>query len=325
MKINSLKQHTLILWLVLAGGFVFFLTGCHSTWRFEECETINRSFTVSPGGELTMEVRNGKIRIETGKTDKVEVKVVRSVRVEDKNEIKDILEEHRIEMKQTGNRISIISDNERGGFFIGWRGSNRVSDDYTISIPDKFELDLKTSGGSITVGNLEGNAKVKTSGGSINLGQINGRVIGKTSGGSISLVGCNKDVDLKTSGGRIEIGKVTGDVVAHTSGGSISIEDTTGEVDATTSGGSITASISTQPHGDCTLKTSGGSVNVSIAGNLNFDVDAKTSGGRVHSDFQVSDSRDGDDSRRKLNGKINNGGPTLLLRTSGGSIHINRI
>ena len=325
MKINSLKQRTLILWLVLAGGFVFFLTGCHSTWRFEECETINRSFTVSPGGELMMDVRNGRIRIETGKTDKVEVTVVRSVRADAKDEIKDILEEHRIEMKQTGNRVSIASDYERGGIFIGWRGSDRVSDDFTIRIPDKFELDLKTSGGSITVGNLEGNVKLKTSGGSIQLGEINGRVLAKTSGGSITLSGCNRDADLKTSGGRIEIGKVSGDVVAHTSGGSITIENTTGEVDATTSGGSITASISSQPHGDCTLKTSGGSINVSISGNLNFDLDAKTSGGRVHSDFQVSGSYDEDDSRSKMSGKINGGGPTLLLRTSGGGIHINRI
>ncbi|MCW8849689.1 MAG: hypothetical protein OQJ81_06885, partial [Melioribacteraceae bacterium] len=114
--------------------------------------------------------------------------------------------------------------------------------------------------------------------------------------------------------------KCEGSVDAHTSGGGITVNEVYGAIDASTSGGSVYASITEQPKENCSLTTSGGGITVKLAHDINVYLDAKTSGGNVQTDFPITIK--GKVDRSKLNGKINDGGPKLYLRSSGGSIHI---
>ena len=167
-----------------------------------------------------------------------------------------------------------------------WNG-DRLRVKYVVTVPERFDVDLQTSGGSISVEDLEGTVETKTSGGSLSFGMIRGDITGRTSGGSISLNGTSGSADVHTSGGSISLGKVAGTVKAHTSGGSISIDEVSGTIDARTSGGSIQAALTEQPAGDSELRTSGGTITVRLADGIGLDVDAKTSAGRVTTDFDV--------------------------------------
>jgi DUF4097 and DUF4098 domain-containing protein YvlB len=116
------------------------------------------------------------------------------------------------------------------------------------------------------------------------------------------------------------LGKIRGDVDVKTSGGSIRVDEVSGTINAHTSGGSITAIISQQPLGDSRLTTSGGSVSASLAPSIAVDLTASTSGGRVSSEFEV----DGSVKKTRITGKVNGGGPKLVLKTSGGSVRIKK-
>ena len=105
-----------------------------------------------------------------------------------------------------------------------------------------------------------------------------------------------------------------------TSGGSIRIEDVAGNVEGHTSGGSIKVEFSQQITEDSVLTTSGGSISAYLDPSIAINLDASTSGGRVKSEFDV----DGSIKRTKIKGQINGGGPLLKLRTSGGSVSINK-
>lgn len=165
----------------------------------------------------------------------------------------------------------------------GWGwGNYSISVRFIVKVPKDFNVDLKTGGGSINLSDLKGTVEANTSGGSISLGSIEG------------------DVNVQTSGGAIRVEEVAGNIDAHTSGGSIN------------------AKISKQPSDDCSLRTSGGSVTVYLAPEIAVDLDASTSGGRVKSEFDV----DGTSKKKRISGKINGGGPNLVLKTSGGSVRI---
>jgi len=212
--------------------------------------------------------------------------------------------------------------------------------EYRVTVPSKFNADLTTSGGWISVANLNGQVIARTSGGSLNFDRVGGPVNGRTSGGSITLAGARGrtflhtsggairimdvvgDVDASTSGGSISMSGVSGDAIAHTSGGRISLEKTNGAIDASTSGGSVTASLIAQPKKECRLFTSGGSIYVSLSKDVHLNIDASTSGGRVSTDFPVL-SR-GDRHQRELLTPLNGGGPLLYLHTSGGGITVRR-
>jgi hypothetical protein len=142
-----------------------------------------------------------------------------------------------------------------------------------------------------------------------------------TSGGSLSIEDLIGELNVSTSGGSINVGNIVGDIKLGTSGGSITTDNITGNIDAHTSGGSINVTINKQLTEDAKLTTSGGSINAYLLSDIQIDIDASTSGGQVKSDFKI----EGKVKKRSIRGSINAGGPKLTLKTSGGSIKINKI
>jgi len=316
MKTNSMKTLILLITVLL----IMSTSYCYLKADVED--TLTRSFEVTEGGKLVLDTDIGSIEVKSGSKDTVKVKVFRKVRAASQKKVREVLDDFDIEFKQDGKNLFIDADykKSRRGFL--WFGRKRLRVKFVITVPQKYSVDLRTSGGSISVSDLEGEVLSRTSGGSLSFGMIKGEIFGKTSGGSIRMEGCSGDVDVNTSGGSITIGEVAGNIDASTSGGSIRVKEVEGTIQARTSGGTITAHISSQPKGDCSLKTSGGSVHVYLVRDVKLDLDAKTSGGRVRSEFPVEVQ--GVIKRTKLYGKINGGGPELFIRTSGGSISIQK-
>ncbi|MEE9443173.1 MAG: DUF4097 family beta strand repeat-containing protein [candidate division Zixibacteria bacterium] len=287
-------------------------------------QEITRDFNVSPGGELTIDTEIGSIEVKASNQSNIGVEIILDSKTRDEDRAQDMFDDFEVEFNQDGNAVEIYAEyfgnDSRGWNIFGTRTRRSLQAKFIITVPEKYNVYAKTSGGSIHIGDLEGEVDVRTSGGSLRFDNISGPVKGKTSGGSITLESCKGRADVSTSGGSIEIGHVEGEVSAHTSGGGIEVEEVMGEIDASTSGGSIYARISEQPRGDCRLTTSGGGITVYLSPDINVYLDARTSSGRVKSDFDISSSR-----RKKkssLRGEIGDGGPELYLRTSGGSIRI---
>jgi DUF4097 and DUF4098 domain-containing protein YvlB len=258
--------------------------------------------------------------VKTEGREGVKVKVYRKAIAADEAKAEDIFSHFKIDFRKSGDDVVIDGnyDYERFRSIFGRRSRLQVR--FVITVPEKYNIDLKTKGGSIDVSEIEGDVKARTSGGSLRFAYVKGPVWGRTSGGSITLDGCSGDVDVNTSGGSIKIGEVKGEVKAHTSGGSIQVKEVMGTINASTSGGSITAYISKQPKADCSLVTSGGSITAHLTEGIAVDLDAGTSGGHVTTDFEVTIK--GKISKSKLIAKINGGGPRLYLHTSGGSVYI---
>lgn len=284
---------------------------------------IKKSFSVKPGGELILETDLGTIDVKTSSRNEVNVEVRFTPRRGSGRDVRNLLEDFDIEFQHQGDDVFIRAEYLRRNFNLWDSIGKYVRVEFFVTVPSEYDVDLKTSGGSISVDDLEGEVAARTSGGSLSFGRIDGPVRGRTSGGSIELNESAGSADLRTSGGGIRIGKVRGDVEANTSGGSIHVDEVLGSIIAHTSGGSINAQISRQPENDCRLSTSGGSVTVYLTKNSSVDVNASTSGGRVVTDFPVT--LRGEISKRSLRAKINGGGPEMYLRTSGGSIYIREL
>jgi len=236
-----------------------------------QAKTINKEFTVANGGLLKITTDVGVIDIETHAKKTVLV----AVEITGKNE-----DDMDVSFKNNGDNVSINGDFDRSGF-----GNSHIRVKYTVTLPQTYNVDLDTSGGSIEIENLIGEVDAHTSGGSISLEDMQG------------------DVDIKTSGG------------------SLNLDNIIGEINAKTSGGSITLKLPKNPTQDSKVKTSGGSITAYLAKGVAVDLSAKTSGGRVSSEFTV----DGTIKKRSIVGTINGGGPKLVLKTSGGSVRVKEI
>lgn len=279
---------------------------------------VQRSFHVNPGGLLRLDSDFGNVSVTASGENMVRVELRREVRKANRAEAERILADMDLDFRQDGDDVHVRLRQPSGFWHFNRNQGLHLS--FTISVPSRFNVDLKTGGGHISVNDLEGTVRARTSGGNLQLGRIAGAVDARTSGGNIDLEGGGGPVEVHTSGGHIRIGRSGGAVNAHTSGGSISVEEVQGSIKASTSGGSVNASLSRQPEAECDLSTSGGSIHVLLGRDLNLNLFAHTSGGSIRSDLPLTVQ--GQISTHRLEGRLNNGGPLLKLHTSGGSISI---
>lgn len=307
--------------------------------KFRYQEVIEKNFTVKNGQSLILDSDKGSVQIVGTSGNEVTVKVTKGANRVSENRAEEMFERFQLDFRQTNDGVEIYGEYDKPGF---WRSSfwNKLKIVFEIEVPNKFDLDIVTSGGSLEAEEITGELKLKTSGGSLKLYTLQGDIQARTSGGSITAKMVSGDAYLKTSGGSIKVsdcegsiqcntsgGSITaegmsGNLDFHTSGGGIRLHDISGEVSAKTSGGSIKTELVGQPDGPVALKTSGGSVTVYMDENVKADIDARTSGGRVSVDFPVK--VEGKLSKSRLRGEMNGGGPLFTLRTSGGSIKLVR-
>jgi len=238
-----------------------------------QAKTINKEFPVDQGGLLTIDTDVGAIEIDTHSKNTALIEVT----IKGSNE-----DNMQVDFENSANKISIKGEYERSGFGFS---NNHIRVTYKVTLPQDYNIDLNTSGGSIEIEDLTGKVEAYTSGGSISLEDMQG------------------DMDIKTSGG------------------SINLENIIGSIDAKTSGGSIKLKLAKTPTKDSTIKTSGGSISAYLAKDIAVDLFAKTSGGRVRSEFNV----EGEIKKQLIDGTINGGGPKLVLKTSGGSVRIKHL
>jgi hypothetical protein len=334
MKTPKLATLAAGFWL---GGFL--LTGEVSVLAADSEANLSKTFTVTPGGSLVVEADRGSIEIQTAGDDKVVVQVIRKVTGAGDKKAREMLDTHEVTFAQDGDKVTVRArSTKQWSNWSLWGGGLQVR--YEIKVPRKFNLDLKTAGGSISVPDLKGEAKAVTAGGSLKFQNIEGAVTARTSGGSISVASATGAVDAHTSGGSIEVGEAraaaklgtsggsirvkvaASSIEANTSGGSIDIGAARGAVTASTSGGNVAAALAASPVEDCKLSTSGGSVRLKVPDGINAELDAKTSGGRVNCEVPVTVQ--GEIKRSQVVGKLGNGGKLVRLRTSGGNITVEK-
>ncbi len=325
---NALKLTTTLLLLSCWGALA------------ETEEQINKQFTVEPGGMLIVEVDFGSINIRTNGSGKVKVDVWRKIGRRTKADEEKFLRENPIIFSQDGNTITIRCRKKASKLRSLLSGKNSNEAKYMITAPAAFSAELKTAGGGISVQDLSGKVTASTSGGPLDFARLRGPLDGGTSGGAVNVADCEGTLKVHTSGGGIQVTGGSGEVESHTSGGAstvknfrgpaqvetsgggITIVNVTGAIEGSTSGGSISLDLSTPLSGKIKLSTSGGGVTARLPVDAAFDLDAETSGGGVSSEFSVA--TDGIPGRGRLNGKVNDGGKPVVLRTSGGDIHVGK-
>jgi hypothetical protein len=303
-----------------------------------------RMFEVAARGAIKIEVDRGPLEITTGESSRVRIEIIRTVNTSDESKARALFASHQITMTQEGNRIVLLAKapRETAISWFSWFSRRPVlRARYLVTLPKEFNVDAQTAGGSISVADLKGELKATTAGGSMRVELVEGPVDLRTAGGSIRLKGSTGHTHLETAGGSIQAGAIRGKLDANTAGGSIHVDQvmgparlntaggsiTVGEAQdttvASTSGGSISIGLSRSPPDGVRLSTSGGSIRARIAPDLKANLDAQAAGGRVVIDQPIT--VEGEIKPSRIKGRINGGGPLFELRTSGGSIRLQKL
>jgi hypothetical protein len=126
-------------------------------------DVIRKGFNVADGGTLHLDAGVGSIKIVTGGSG-VAFEVTRKYTDD------DVLQEHKITFSQQGN--DVIVDSDIAHTWSNWWRRYEVQ--WNIRVPANYNLDVKTSGGSIDLADIGGTTEARTSGGSIKTGNLTG-------------------------------------------------------------------------------------------------------------------------------------------------------
>jgi len=255
--------------------------------------TIEEKRTLEPGGTFLLDAAGGTVTVRG--TTSSGARIVIHSRRDDLRDLYDFkFEESPGQVRVTIKRKSALDKL--------WHGDSM---DIRVEIPKDTRVDVQTAGGSLDVEDVTRDVKLRTSGGSVEGERLGARV------------------DAGTSGGSIKLSAIAGDIVANTSGGTIRIEGAGGKVDAETSGGGIETRFAAGNARGGKLETSGGGVRVYLDPAVDLTLDAATSGGTVTSALPITGPVNGD--HDSVQGAIGKGGETLRIRSSGGSIRVEKI
>lgn len=250
---------------------------------------FERTFAVSPGGALTVDSDSASVRVSGGDTNQVTVRMSARGSEED-------LDGAKLEAVQTDGGVTVTLRMRKNNWF-NW-GNREAS--IEVTVPRRYGIDVRTSGGSVELTDTTGTAALRSSGGSV----FAKNVIG--------------NVEARTSGGGIHAENIRGDIDAATSGGSVRLLNIDGRIRGKTSGGSVECSLAGENRG-ISATTSGGSIRVTVPRATSGNLDATTSGGSINSDLPVTTTSQ---QNGQLKGTINGGGQPIYAHTSGGSISL---
>jgi DUF4097 and DUF4098 domain-containing protein YvlB len=158
-----------------------------------------------------------------------------------------------------------------------------------IRMPRSANANVRTEDGSIVAGKLEGDLEFSTSDGRLTLEDLDGSLRAHTSDGTVRVSGRFDAVDLRTDDGRVEFEARQGSQLK-------------------------------QPW---EVRSSDGSVQVRVPGDLAADIDLHTGDGHIVTNIPIV--VDGKYDSQALHGKINGGGNRLTIRTSDGSITLDKV
>jgi DUF4097 and DUF4098 domain-containing protein YvlB len=127
-------------------------------------------------------------------------------------------------------------------------------------------------------------------------------------------------VHFSTSNGSVQIDGLQGRVVAETTNGTVRGTNIGGTIDASTTNGGVDVEVTKVAEGGVKLSCTNGRVRLALPRDAKATISASLSNGGISSDNVTIDTTES--SRRRLEGRMNGGGPRVQLETTNGGITI---
>lgn len=210
-----------------------------AAWANKYEETFKKVIDADNVAMLTVESRNGKIEVSSWNKDKIEIIAYKRVSAPSRSQAQDLFEELIIEVEEQGNSVDVFTEwprynrNSNSGF-MGWLfggSSYSYSVSYEIKVPEKMDMDLKSTNGRLEVFGIEGRMRLKTTNGKIVGEDLRGSVRCKTTNGSINValedVTERDEMSFETTNGSVKVylpRNIDADLRAKTTNGSIRCE-----------------------------------------------------------------------------------------------------
>jgi hypothetical protein len=185
------------------------------TWKFEDRETIQRSFTVPGGAKLVVDNISGFVHVTGYDGNKVEIDVRKEARAESQQALDESKRRVKLDIQQNGDTVKLYVDgpfrtsdgniNYQGDEHYGYH----VNYDYEIRVPRSAQVDIRNiNNGEIQVKQTTGDFNVKGLNGGIDMEGVSGSGVVHTLNGKVRVAFARnpqRDCEFKTLNGAMDV------------------------------------------------------------------------------------------------------------------------
>jgi hypothetical protein len=295
---------------------------------------MNQEFRVDRRCQLFVDVPGARVRMRRG-SDEDRVAVAVSVANTASEAANGVLDRLQLTTRQVKDTVRVrASDRVQDAGYWRWLRSHDATVYVEIDLPRDTDADVRAPGGAIDAEGLHGNVVIDASACPVRAAAVEGvlRISAKASavevnefegrtldvevmGASLALGGVRADdVVLRSFGGSIEARDVRGRLRISAHGSPVRLEAVDAPLHAEVQGAELT--VDGVPASGADLRAFGGSIRASLARTLSADV--VLLGDEV--DLDRSLPFQGEREPRRVEGRLNDGGPDVLVRATRGRV-----
>ncbi len=196
-----------------------------------------------------------------------------------------------------------------------------VVEDGDITLGDiDGDLNVSLEDGTLLAGDVTGNVVINGEDGDLKLGEIGGTAKITTEDAKIEINKSNGLAVVSLDDGKIQIGKANGGArLTIADDGDIHVSEVLGNIQASTGEGKISVERIGQISSDSSIATNEGAIRIGVESGTSVDIDARSEKGKVRGSLVPEGKMNAADIQ------LNGGGPSFLLRSKHGSIHLNEV
>lgn len=172
-------------------------------FRHQATAEWRKTYDWQSGGRVEIGNINGRIHVEPGEGNRVEIVAEKKARGASEDAAKQALERIEIREDVSGSTIRVETKVQSGGLNIG--GAPEVN--YTLRVPADAEIRVTSVNGGIDIRGLSGRVKAETTNGGIVARDLTGAVDASTTNGGVEvdLARLEAGVNLGTTNGGIKL------------------------------------------------------------------------------------------------------------------------
>ena len=270
-------------------------------------QTVNESYPIARGGEVSLDVLSGTVTVEAWGGDTVQVT----------GTLGDGVESLDIDADEDGVSIDVEYDED-------YHGKQEIDTDLTIRVPPETALSIDTVSASISVTGVAGELDLETVSGDIDVASKPAALDVETVSGNIHIEFAPPDSDVSSVSGLIEI---------RAAGGSLDIENVSGKTvvhggtidggDFESVSGDITCHADLAPGSDLDMESMSGTITLLIDANIVASFDLTTFSGSIENQIGPEPRRTSKYTPGKeLYFNTGAGGPSVTLESFSGKIKL---
>ena len=283
-------------------------------------EKFEKTLDLAVDGKVYLSNISGDIKVFSWDKAQVKIDALKTSEGSSKAKAEEYAKEVTIDVVGDGLTVRIETKYPKRG----WWGhdSGNVSVDYTLYVPVKAAVDVRSVSGEVEVEAMGGPVRVKSVSGDVTLTKAAAGAECASVSGDVKASDIKGGIDAGSVSGDVTVRRVEGSIEASSVSGSVDLRDVSGAetVKAKTVSGDVTFESLTAPKGRYVLESHSGDVTINLPADSSFELEVETFSGDIDTDFDIKVS--GKMSPREIRGTVNKGGALVTAKSFSGSVSI---